>query len=72
MARSPEQGHTPKCLAHAMICAIENARDSAYEDARGNADMAQFTFRVLMQENVGLVWADSYLSDGTVTCLCED
>jgi hypothetical protein len=25
--RTPEQGHEPKCLAQAMITAIENIRD---------------------------------------------
>jgi len=27
MARTAEQGHTKKCMARALICAIENLRD---------------------------------------------
>jgi len=53
--------HTKSCLASAIICAVENARDAADSD---------FDFRILMQEGAALSWADGYLSDGTATCSC--
>lgn len=68
--RTPEQGHTAECLASAMKCAVENARDAFVSDARGNADMAQHEFRLWAQRNDALTWADQYLADGTCTCTC--
>lgn len=58
-----EHLHTKKCLAHAVICAVENLRDTNGTDLE---------FRVHLQDNLPLEWADSYLSDGTVTCLCPE
>lgn len=52
--------HDKRCLAHAVICAVENLRDA--EDDLG--------FRVGMQDNLPLTWADEYLAAGTVSCLC--
>lgn len=64
MSRTPEQGHTKRCLAAAMICAIENARDTE--------DLGDIEFRILMQENIALTWADDYLATGTATCTCPE
>lgn len=61
-ARTAEQGHEPYCLAHAMICAIENARDVEGQTLVG--------FRQWAQGNEALTWAEGYLADGTATCLC--
>ena len=76
MARTPEEGHTPKCLAQAMICAIENYRDEVIRvmgDEGGNdSSLAQFDFRIWAQNNDALHWADEYLADGTATCICPD
>lgn len=54
--------HTARCLAHALICAVENLRDM--EDQTG------YGFRLAVQENTPLQWADDYLISGTATCLC--
>jgi hypothetical protein len=59
--RTPEQGHTKRCLAAAMICAVENARDDGITDLE---------FRLWAQENRALTWADLYLDEGTATCTC--
>ena len=70
--RTPEMGHEAICLAHAMICAIENARDAIADDAKrmGMSDVADF--RSFAQSNTALEWADGYLKDGTATCICVD
>lgn len=57
-----EHLHSSACLAHAMICAVENMRDSA--------DGA-LTFRLMLQENTALAWADEYLTSGTLDCICH-
>lgn len=54
--------HSSKCLAHALICAVENMRDS-HSDA--------LAFRMAVQENRQLSWADEYLASGTADCLCH-
>jgi hypothetical protein len=54
--------HTKACLSAAIICAVQNARDEE--------GMTDFDFRILVQENRPLEWADEYLSTGTATCLC--
>ena len=58
----PNLMHTKRCLAAAMICAIENERD--YDLTR------DLDFRIAMQDNHALTLADSYLLDGTKTCEC--
>lgn len=60
--RTPEQGHTRRCLAKALIAAVENLRDT---DA-----MTDLDFRVQVQEGVPLQWADMYLNEGITECLC--
>lgn len=59
--RTPEQGHTKRCLAKALIAAIENLRDDSGSDV---------DFRIAVQDNVPLEWADSYLTEGVTECLC--
>ena len=63
MARTAEQGHTKACLAAAVICAVENLRDDSESD---------ITFRLDLQNNMPLVWADIYLEEGTATCICPN
>jgi hypothetical protein len=72
--RTPEQGHSARCLAKALICAVENARDAALHDANlvGQPWMADHQFRLWAQENTFLSWADGYLSDGVTECICPD
>lgn len=73
MARTKEQGHVAKCLAHAMICAIENMRDSIIDDVSRQgygSEMTVHDFRVWAQDNGALEWAEQYLDDGTATCIC--
>jgi len=73
MARTPEEGHTYKCLAKTMIAVIENERDyltdlkSRYPDST-----LDFDFRVWAQDNNALHVADGYLKDGTSECICPD
>lgn len=64
MTRTPEQGHTKKCAAHALINAVENVRDLEY--------MTDADFRLAMRDGTFAEWADEYLASGTVTCLCPD
>ena len=70
--RTPEMGHEAKCLAHAMICAIENARDAIIDDAKRMNVSDVSDFRSFAQSNEALSWAEGYLADGTCTCICED
>jgi hypothetical protein len=60
--RTVEDGHTHRCLAAAMIAAVENARDAE--------DMYQGEFRSLLASGEVLGWAEGYLADGTMTCTC--
>ena len=55
--------HSSRCLAHALICAVENLRDSQGASAHD--------FRMSVQDNLPLAWADEYLADGTADCLCH-
>lgn len=59
-----DRDHTPRCLANAMISAIENMRDLEGQ--------TQCDFRIMAQDNTPLTWADSYLADGTQTCICKE
>ena len=61
VTRTPEEGHSRKCLAKAMIAAIENLRDSSTSDIE---------FRIDSQNNTALIWADSYLANGDTECIC--
>lgn len=73
MTRTPEQGHTPQCLAKAMIAAIENYRDELANHLvhnPENASTVEFDFRVWAQDNNAMHWADLYLSEGTTDCIC--
>ena len=55
--------HTKKCLAHAIICAVENLRDAS--------GMTDLDFRLYMQDGEALGQADMYLETGTTTCICN-
>jgi hypothetical protein len=72
--RTPEQGHTARCLAKALIAAIENYRDDVVGDAErmGKPWIADYDFRLRAQEN-GFLWvADGYLEEGLTECICPD
>jgi hypothetical protein len=61
--RTPEQGHEPKCLAQAMITAIENIRDLE--------GVGLVEFRQMVQTpGYVLSTADAYLEGGDVECIC--
>jgi len=60
--RTPEQGHTKRCLAKALITSIENWRD-AYDD---------HDFRIAAQRNYWLDDADEWLAVGMTECICPD
>jgi hypothetical protein len=49
-------------LARAIICAVENIRDSEY--------VTDIEFRLAMQDNDPLRAADDYLADGLCGCIC--
>ena len=70
--RTLEEGHSARCLAAAMIAAIENMRDRVAEDTKADAgdDRTVTAFRLLAQDNAPLTWAEGYLADGTMTCTC--
>lgn len=60
--RPPEWMHERRCLARAIISAVENLRDSdAFTD---------LGFRLQMQDNHALTEADDYLNTGMVDCIC--
>lgn len=54
--------HSKRCLAAAIVAAIENVRD-----IEGLSDVG---FRLIMQDNP-LHIAEGYLGDGTKTCECS-
>jgi hypothetical protein len=56
--------HSKRCLAASIIAAVENLRDAEGVD--------DFSFRIDVQNNVPLTWADGYLNDGTMTCSCGE
>ena len=58
--------HSSRCLAHALICAVENLRDSHSATAAG-----ALAFRLALQDGTPLAWADEYLASGTADCLCH-
>lgn len=60
-------GHTRKCLARAIICAVENARDIE----GGSAEQADLdhSFRLTAQAGF-LATADDYLREGSLDCSC--
>lgn len=60
--RTPEQGHTVACQAHALITAIEDTRD--------REGMTPVEFRIEAQYNFQHL-ADEYLNSGSVECLCD-
>lgn len=70
-ARPAEWLHHPTCLAKAVINAVENLRDSHLE-AKADATHLALDFRVALQENLPLTWANEYLLDGTTECLCPE
>jgi hypothetical protein len=55
--------HDKACLADALIAAVQNLRDS-------DTIKSDEEFRRAVQNGTVLDWADSYLSDGTKTCIC--
>jgi len=57
--------HEKRCLAEAMISAIQNARDT--EDEFFTAH----DFRTWAQENAVLQQADEYLNTGLQDCRCD-
>lgn len=62
IVRTPEEGHTRRCLAKAVIAAVENLRDSSEE--------SDYSFRLALQQNYPLLLADQYLGTGMTECLC--
>ncbi len=56
--------HDKRCLANAIICAVEN-----YRDTEGLTDL---DFRISAQNNTFLAEADGYLADGLADCRCDE
>lgn len=54
--------HSRRCLAEAIISAVQNLRDEAGQDDHG--------FRIEMQNNGALPLADLYLNTALQTCTC--
>lgn len=54
--------HSKKCLAEAIISAVQNLRDNGQVDS--------LAFRLAAQANEFLPEADAYLNDGLQTCTC--
>ena len=53
--------HSKECLAEAIISAVQNLRDDL---------STAHDFRLNVQANLPLQWADEYLTSGTQTCTC--
>lgn len=75
--RTPEEGHTVRCLASAMIAAIENRRDELIDATTHRfypitPVQADFDFRIWSQDNGAMHDADGYLADGTMSCTCPE
>jgi len=58
-----EHMHSKRCLASALISAVENLRDAER--------MTDHQFRMNAQEGSFLAMADDYLADGLSDCLCH-
>ena len=54
--------HSKRCLAEAIISAVQNIRD--------NRQIDDLAFRLAAQRNEFLPEADGYLNDGLQTCTC--
>lgn len=62
--RTPEQGHTRACLAHAISQSL-----AGWIEAH---DIDDLDFRQAAQDNAWLTEADEWLATGTVECQCPD
>lgn len=60
--RTPEQGHTKKCLASAMISYVQNLRD--------DENLTDIGFQLTAQDGV-VHPAYDYLADGLQGCICD-
>jgi hypothetical protein len=63
LIRRPEHMHTKRCLANAIINAVQNYRD--------NEDVTDHDFALGMQDGLALQHAHEYLQTGTVDCSCN-
>lgn len=76
ITRTPEEGHSPACLASAIISAIQNYRDAICSDAKSAGknpltdSIAQFDFRTWSQNNGMLTDADDLLATQLQDCIC--
>lgn len=57
-----DEMHSRRCLAEAIISAVQNLRDEVGQD--------DHTFRIAMQGNEPLQLADLYLNTGLQSCTC--
>lgn len=60
--RPTEHLHSVKCLASAIIAAVENYRDTEH--------MTDIEFRLHAQDGTFLRAADEYLAEGLMNCRC--
>jgi hypothetical protein len=60
--KPPEWLHSKKCLAEAMISAVQNARDAE--------DFSALEFTLWAQDGGALADAHEYLNSGLQTCIC--
>lgn len=60
--RPAEHLHSKRCLASAIISAVENIRDME--------NFSDHEFRLAAQDNDFLASADQYLQEGIATCTC--
>lgn len=62
VSRTPEHGHTKRCLAKSLITSIENWRD--------DETVSDYSFRMVAQDNTWLHEADEWLAIGEAECIC--
>lgn len=70
--RTPEQGHSPACWTKAMTVALTTERDDllAQEPSGEYSGSAEYHFRVWLQNNGPLAWAEHLLASGSTECVC--
>lgn len=64
--------HSVQCQAKAVIAAVENLRDAQAQDNPEDSTRGALDFRISLQDNVPLQWADEYLASGTAQCICPE
>ena len=66
--RSPEDGHSPACWVRAMKMVLDEERDYCTSALYSGAT----PFRIWLQDNGPLHYAEEALNGGYIRCICTD